>query len=94
MATEGNLTMFSTEVKAVLAMTVIALISIPIAKDPNMAWVTFNDSFIKAVAIFIVMVNVVRTRKRLTALMWLSLGIGVHLSIPAVYLTSFGHLTV
>ena len=34
LATEGNLTMLSTEVKAILAMTLIALLTMPIAKDP------------------------------------------------------------
>ncbi|MGE3468464.1 MAG: hypothetical protein AB7J13_16200, partial [Pyrinomonadaceae bacterium] len=57
-ATEGNLTMFPTEVKAILAMTIFALFSIPIAKDPTLAWDAFNDSYIKAVIIFIVLINV------------------------------------
>ena len=94
LATEGNLTMLSTEVKAILAMTVIALISIPIAKDPVMAWATFSDSYIKAVAIFIVLVNVVRTRKRLMGMMWLSLGIGVYLACTAMYLFMTGQSKV
>ena len=54
--------MFSTEVKAVLAMTLVALATIPIAKDPTLAWDKFNDPYIKAVVIFVVLVNVVRTR--------------------------------
>ena len=73
--------MLSTEVKAVLAMTLIALLTMPIAKDPALAWEKFNDPFIKAVLIFIVLVNVVRTRKRLMGLMWLSISIGIYLSL-------------
>ncbi len=92
--TEGNLTMFSTEVKAVLAMTAIALLTIPIARDPGMAWESFNDTFIKAVAMFIVMVNVLRTRSRLMGLIWLSLGIGIYLSIAALDLYMRGQFTV
>lgn len=84
LATEGNLTMLSTEVKAILALTLIAIINMPIAKDPALAWETFNDPFIKAVLIFIVLVNVVRTRERLMQMMWLSFGIGVYLSISAI----------
>lgn len=93
-ATEGNLTMFSTEVKALLVMTFIALATMPIAKDPAMAWETFNDSYIKSVVIFIVLVNVVRTRKRLMGLMWLSFGIGVYLSFSALDLYAKGQFNV
>lgn len=84
LAVEGNLTILSTEVKALLAMTAIAFVLIPISVDPATAWEAFNDSFVKAVAIFIVLVNVVRTRKRLMQMMWLSFGIGVYLSACAV----------
>ena len=94
LATEGTLTMLSTEVKALLGLTVIALVTIPIAKDPGLAWETFNDPYIKAVVIFIVLVNVVRTRKRLMGIMWLSFGIGVFLGISALQLSIDGKFTV
>jgi O-antigen ligase len=94
LAVEGNLTMFSTEVKAILAMTVIALFTIPIAKDPELAWDKFNDPYIKAVVIFIVLVNVVRTRKRLMRMMWLSFGIGIYLGFSAMDLYMKGQFTV
>src|SRR6185436_11526807 len=80
-AAESNLTMLSREVKAILTMTLVALITIPIAKDPNLAWETFNEPFIKAVVIFLILVNVVRTRKRLLALLWLSFGIGIYMGV-------------
>ncbi len=94
LAIEGNLTVFSTEVKALLAMTAIALVSIPIARDPLLAWNTFNDSYVKAVVIFIVLVNVVRTRQRLMGLMWLSFGIAVYLSFSAIALYRSGQFNV
>ena len=94
LATEGNLTKLSTEVKAVLAMTVVALFSIPIAKDPATAWETFNDPFIKAVAIFVVLVNVVRNRRRLMQMMWLSFGIGIYLGTWALQDYVEGKFTV
>jgi O-antigen ligase len=94
LATEGNLSNFSTEVKAILAMTVIALFTIPIAKDPVLAWDKFNDPYIKAVVIFIVLVNVVRTRRRLMGMMWLSFGIGIYLSYAALDLYLNGKFTV
>lgn len=94
LATEGNLTILTTEVKAVLAMLGVSLVTMPIAKDAAMAWETFNDPFSKAVIMFIVMINVVRTRKRLMAMMWLSLGIGVFLAVSALDLYSQGKFAV
>lgn len=93
-ATEGNLTMFSTEVKALLALVVLALITIPIAREPKLAWDTFNDSFIKSVVIFIVIVNVVRTRGRLMGMLWLSFGIGAYLSFAALNMYLKGEFNV
>ena len=94
LAIEGNLTTLSTEVKAILAMTFIALLTIPIAKDPDLAWTKFNDPYIKAVVIFIVLVNVVRTRRRLMGMMWLSFGIGIYLSYSALDMYMNGKFTV
>lgn len=93
-AAEGNLTIMSTEVKAILALTLIAIVTMPIAKDPSVAWLKFTDTYIKAVVIFIVLVNVVRTRKRLMSLMWLSLGIAVYLSIVSIDMYFKGEFTV
>ncbi|MFZ1699205.1 MAG: O-antigen ligase family protein [Pyrinomonadaceae bacterium] len=93
-ATEANLTTFPTEVKAVLAMTLAALISVPIAKDPGLAWESFNDPFIKAVIIFVVIINVVRTRERLMGMMWVSFGIAIYLGIAALDLYSKGQFAV
>jgi hypothetical protein len=92
--TEGNFTIFSTEVKAVLALTLIALMTMPIARSPAMAWENFNDTFIKSVLIFVVMVNVIRTRRRLMAMMWLSLSIGAVLSYMALGMYQRGEMNV
>ena len=78
--TEGNFTVLSTEVKCVFVMTFISMLSLLYAKDRGLAWEVFNEEFIKAVMMFIVMVNVLRTRKRLMGMIWLSLSIGVYLS--------------
>lgn len=94
LATESNLTMLSTEVKAILAMTGLAVLTMPIARDPAVAWETFNDPFIKAVVIFVVLVNVVRTRKRLMGLMWLSISIALYLSFSALDMYVKGEFTV
>jgi putative inorganic carbon (HCO3(-)) transporter len=94
LAIEGNLTVLTTEVKAILALTAIGLITMPIAKNPGLAWFAFNDSFVKAVVIFVVLVNVVRTRRRLLGLMWLSLGIGIYLGYRALDMYRSGQFAV
>jgi O-antigen ligase len=86
LSAEGSLTILSTEVKCVLALTALALVTMPIARDPALAWETFNDPFVKAVLIFIMMVNVVRTRRRLMILLWLSFTISVYISFTAISL--------
>lgn len=94
LSAEGNLTYLSTEVKAVIVLALVSLFTMPIAKDPSMAWTTFNDTFSKAVVMFIVMVNVIRTKARLTAMMWLSLSIGITLSLFAINMFLSGEMTV
>lgn len=94
LVTEGNLSMLTTEVKAVLALTVIALVTMPLARNPGMAWETFSDTYIKAVVIFIILINVVRTRARLMGLLWLALGIGVYLSVQTTRLYLAGEFSV
>jgi O-antigen ligase len=84
LATEGSMTAFPTEVKCVLAMIFLALLTMPVGKDFANSWAEFNDIFIKAASMFIVMVNVLRTRRRLMGIMWLSLGVGVILSCMAI----------
>ncbi len=94
LAVEGNLTARPAEVNYILLLTLLGILTIPIARDPLLAWETFNDIFIKVVLMFIVMVNVLRNELRLKALMWLSLGVGLMLSINAIQLYSEGKFTV
>jgi putative inorganic carbon (HCO3(-)) transporter len=93
-ASDGNLTIMSTDVKAVLALAFIALITIPIARDPARAWATFNEPFIKAVIMFIVMVNVIRTRRRLMQMMWVSISVAIYLSWASIAMYMEGKFTV
>ena len=90
--TEGTISTFTTEIKAILALTLLALITMPLAKSPGTAWETFNDMFIKAVLMFVVMVNVLRSRQRLMGMMWLSLSVGLYLSYVAVNMYWRGEL--
>jgi putative inorganic carbon (HCO3(-)) transporter len=81
---EGNLTARPHEVKIVLLFVATALLSIPLALNAGEAWGEFNSAFIKAVVMFIMMVNVVRSERRLWALLWLGLAVSVFLSLNAI----------
>src|SRR5687768_10330769 len=83
-ALEGRLTARPREVNLVLLLVVGGLLSIPLAINPGEAWETFNDPFIKVVLMFLVMVNVVRTKGRLYGLLWLSLAVGCYLGYHAI----------
>ncbi len=81
---EGNLTARPREINLVLLLGVAALLSMPLAVNPGEAWKTFNEFLLKAILIFIVIVNVVRTKRRLYALIVLALVVSVYLSFYAV----------
>jgi len=80
---EGNLTARPREVNLVLLLTLTALLSIPLALNPSKAWDSFVE-YLKVVAMFIVMVNVVRTEKRFKALLSLVLIASCVLSLAAI----------
>lgn len=69
---EGTLTLRPREVNLVLLLTLGALLSIPLAVYPSESWEQFTE-FLKVVLIFIVLVNVVRTERRLKILLLLLL---------------------
>jgi hypothetical protein len=87
---EGNLTALPVEVKCILFIIAWALITMPIARNPALAWATFTETFIKVTLMFIVMVNTLRTERRIKALMWLGIGVGVMLSWQAIELYQRG----
>src|SRR5256886_10544427 len=72
----------------------IALLSITFAIDPGMAWDTFSGNFIKAVLMFVVMINSVRTERRLKALILLALFVSFVLSVGALQDYYSGNLAV
>jgi O-antigen ligase len=81
---EGNLSARPRVVGLVLLLTLAGLFSIPTAINPLEAWNEFNDVFIKAVLMFIVMINVVRTERRLMALIYVALAVTFVLSFNAI----------
>lgn len=93
-ALDGNLMNRSREVNLVLILCVAGLLSIPLAISPTEAWDTFNTVFVKAVLIFIVMVNVVRTQRRLWGLFFLTIAVSCLLSVNALIDYSSGKVVV
>ncbi len=69
---------------ALLGLTVLALLSIPLAVHRDDSWQVFTDQFIKIVAMFIVMINVVRTESRWKWLFWVALAAGLQLAGTAI----------
>ena len=91
---EGTLTARPREVNLVLLLCLTALLSIPLALNRMEAWETFSGVFVKVVLMFIVMVNVVRTERRLKWLILLSLAVSCVMSITAVSDYVAGNRTV
>jgi len=81
---EGSLTARPREVNLLLLFAVTALLSVPLALNPGEALATFNDPFLKAALMFLVIVNAVRTMRRLRWLMLLGVSVGCVLSVWAL----------
>ncbi len=93
LAMEGNLTARPREVNLILLLTLAALLSLPLAIDPGEAWANFVE-FLKVVVMFIVMVNVMRTERRLRILVFLALAVGCVVSVGAIDDYQMGRFTV
>ncbi|HEX3558969.1 MAG TPA: O-antigen ligase family protein [Pyrinomonadaceae bacterium] len=91
---EGTLTARPREVNLLLLLCLVALLSVPLAIDPGVAWDMFSGNFIKAILMFIVMVNVVRTQRRLKTLILLALAVSLFLSAGALNDYSSGKMVV
>jgi O-antigen ligase len=90
---ENRITARPREVKLVIALLVTGLLSIPLALEPPRAVQSFIE-FFKVVAMFIVMVNVLRTEKRLKALIQLVLFASCVLSLAALNDYAQGNLAL
>lgn len=83
-AQQGNLTARPREVNLVLLLTVTALLSIPLAASRVDAWDMFTKIFIKTILVFIVMVNVMRSERRLKLMIFLAFAAGFYMSWVAL----------
>jgi len=91
---EGKFTARPPEVNLVLLFMLTALLSIPLAIDPAIAWTEFSGTFVRGILIFIVIINVVRTPRRLKALLFLSVATAIVLSAQAMNDYRLGLMTV
>ncbi len=90
---EGKITIWAREVKLVLLLTVLALLSVPQALDPLLAWNGFVD-YIKVILMFVVLINVVRSESRLKLLFVLVLTVSCVLSVAAMTDYAAGRLAL
>lgn len=93
LSADGTITARPLEVNLALLLAMAGLFSVPFALEPSEAWATFVD-FAKVIAMFIVMVNVVRTERRWRWLLWLSLIAGIALSVYALNDYRLGHFDI
>lgn len=83
-ALEGRPTILTREIKLVLLLCVLSLLSMVLAADRAEAWSYFSQVYIKIVIMFIVMVNVVRTEWRLKGMLFLALAVACVTSWGAI----------
>jgi O-antigen ligase len=88
---ENRITAKIREVKLVAFLTVAGLLSVPLALDPGRA-ITAWVEYLKVLMIFVVIVNVIRTQKRLNLFIGLVLLAGCVLAVAAVHDYLVGNL--
>ena len=81
---DGNLTTRPREITLILLLVLAAFLSMPLATSPGEAYQAFTEVLLKAVVIFIIFVNVVRTEWRLKLLIWLAFAVSIYLSWFAI----------
>ena len=81
---EGNLTARPREINLILLFGLAAILSMPMAVSPGEAYTEFTELLLKALVIFIVLINVTRTELRLKLLMWLAFAVSLYLAFWAV----------
>ncbi len=91
---DGTLTARPREVNLVLLFCLAGFLSIPLALNRSVAWTEFSGPFIRCIVVFIAMVNIVRTKKRLKGLLFLALATGIWLSVGAINDYRLGLTTV
>ncbi|HJQ32264.1 MAG TPA: O-antigen ligase family protein [Pyrinomonadaceae bacterium] len=84
LAAEGTLTARPREVNLALLLMLSALISVPLAVSPSVAFSAFWENCLKSVLTFVIIVNVVRTEGRLRVMLYLAVAVTVLLCLFAI----------
>lgn len=90
---ENRLTAKLREVKLAFALLAFGVLSIPLALEPSRAWQSLVE-FFKVIVVFIMLVNVVRTEKRLRWLLLLVLSASCVVSFAALTDYATGNLVL
>lgn len=90
---ENQITAKPTEIKLVFGLLLTGLLSVPLALNPARAFQSFTE-YLKVVVMFVVMVNVLRTPRRLTNLILLVLLASCVLSLGALNDYRLGNLAL
>lgn len=90
---ENQITTRPQELKFLILLVIAAFLSVVFASDPVVAWNRFTE-YLKVVLMFVVMINVVRTKTRLQALLILCLVASLFFSIYAINDYRLGILVV
>ena len=93
LALENRITAKPREIKLVFGLLVAGLLSVPLALDPARAFQSFTE-YLKVVVMFVVMVNVLRTPRRLTNLILLVLWASCVLSLGELNDDRLGNLAL
>lgn len=88
------LTIWPIELKMLLAITALGILFVPIAASAESSTDLLTDMFLKVVAIFILMINLINTRERLRTILKLVVICGTILSFFAIISYVDGKFTV
>jgi O-antigen ligase len=79
-----RLTVWTTEMTALMVIAALGVLLMPIAASPKDSLDTLTDTYIKTVIIFILMVNLIDTRRRIFSLWKLVVACGAALAVGAI----------
>ena len=91
---EGSLTIRTREVHLLLLLAAAALLSVPFGINPANSLHTFWEPFLKTAIIFVVLINVVRTPRRLHLMLYLAFAVTWVIAVAALSDYRLGNLTV
>jgi len=79
-----RLTVWTTEMTALMVIAALGVLLMPLAASPKDSLDTLTDTYIKTVIIFILMVNLIDTRRRIFSLWKLVVACGAALAVGAI----------